>query len=220
MVRQQGGNVAIGNYVSPLRFNQAIDFVNKQLFADYRVQYEKGIPMADEVRTFIERKGSGSAAMIDLTAVNGVINGGSLPSDYAYYISSGYLYQYKPDCDTDPVTEFRQFEYLPHSDFEARLSSQLQFPTITDPICCVEGTQILVAPVSIDTATLTYFRLPVTPYWDYTIVNTKPVYDAAGSTDFEWPDACLSDIVNRIVLFISKGNLNDLGIKTAQISKP
>lgn len=219
-VRQQSGVSMIGGLFSPARFNQAIQLVNLQLFSDYRARYESGLQLADEVKDFIERKGTGSAAMIDLEELNKHIMGGSLPDDYAYYISGGAMYTTKPDCDEDEEQHFRQFEILQHADFEFRISSQLMYPTVDDPIACVEGSQILVSPIGVPACTLTYFRLPVTPVWGYTIVNTLPVYDAATSTNFEWPDILAPEIVNRTARILSVANQNDWGVQTAVQTKP
>lgn len=219
-VRQQSGVSMIGGLFSPVRFNQAIELVNLQLFDDYRKRYEQSLQMSDEIREFIERKGTNQAAFIPMAEYNKHIVKGLLPDDYAYYISAGYMFTTKDDCDESTSQEFRQYEMLQHVDFEARISSQLLYPTITDPIACVEGDSLLVSPNGIDVSALTYFRLPITPVWGYTIVNTVAVYDPATSVDFEWPDILASEIVNRLSRLLSVANQNEFGIQTAVIQKP
>jgi hypothetical protein len=219
-VRQQSGVSMIGGLFSPSRYNQAIQLVNLQLFNDYRAKYENGLQLADEIREFIERKGTGTAAMIDLEELNKHIVAGDLPADYAYYISGGAMYTTKPDCDSDTEQHFRQFEMLEHADFEFRISSQLMYPTVDDPICCLEAGQVLVSPIGIPSCTLTYFRLPATPVWGYTIVDTLAVYDSTTSTQFEWPDILAPEIVNRVSRLLSVANQNQWGVQTAFSNKP
>jgi hypothetical protein len=41
---------------------------------------------------------------------------------------------------------------------------------------------------------LDYFRTPIKPEWNYTIVNNRPVYDPLTSVNFEWDSFAMNNI--------------------------
>ena len=82
-------------------------------------------------------------------------------------------------------------------------------PTEKNPISESSAAGWIIYPVTINNATLVYFRLPVQPVFVYTIVNDELVPGA--STEWEWPIDCHMDII-RIMLSDMGQNLGEAKI--------
>lgn len=58
--------------------------------------------------------------------------------------------------------------------------------------------EIQVEPVTTDVV-IDYLRRPATPVYGFTVVNRRPVYDPATSTDFDWDKRQENDLTMRIL---------------------
>lgn len=61
-----------------------------------------------------------------------------------------------------------------------------------------------------------YLTLPVTPKWNYTIVDDAPVYNPIGSIDLEWNELLTDELASRMLKEYSKYDSDQLGIQYAQ----
>jgi len=75
------------------------------------------------------------------------------------------------------------------------LISQLRPPTLRFPKFVEYDSHWQFYPKNVGTVIIDYFRRPSTPLWAFTIVNGRPVYDAANSVQFEFPDFAHNEIV-------------------------
>lgn len=55
-----------------------------------------------------------------------------------------------------------------------------------------------VRPITLGSATITYYRMPVDAVWGYTIVSGRPVYNPATSVQPEWGDDNIMKILMRM----------------------
>lgn len=90
-----------------------------------------------------------------------------------------------------------------------RRISKIAPPTKKYPIGEFYDTYIQVYPVNVQKVMLTYLREPLTAVWAYTIVNNRPVYNAAGSTDIDVPYLNKNDLA-MIYLKYQGINLSDM----------
>jgi hypothetical protein len=116
---------------------------------------------------------------------------GPLPADFAKEVS---FVMADPDA--------RDGEFLSAAEFSNRLKSLLLPPSPADPIGKVEGNQVLIAPTA--NIILTYIKKPVEFVYVQTIDadgrGTTP--NLATSTDLDFPQECLPDIIKEALMFL------------------
>lgn len=171
-----------GGYLSPDEFNRyALVAQNQKIDDDLR--------KARETRN-MEMISSFVVSEYSLPVFNGIAN---KPSDFrrfesAYYtdFSSGNPYV----CAV---------EELDNDEFNWRLGSELDNPSLDYPAIVVRDTTIQVAPREIDFLKLTYVKYVPNPTWAYvTPVVSRFVYDPISSVQFTYGADDIPDLVYRI----------------------
>lgn len=109
---------------------------------------------------------------------------------------------FKYTDDNDEVHE-TPVEVIFDNDWGVRLNSEIMKPDYESPIARFGSDLIEVRPKGVSKLDLTYYRLPKTPYFDYTIKNDVPVYlppngkhdgtvkpegTPSASVELEWPE--------------------------------
>lgn len=88
---------------------------------------------------------------------------------------------------------------------EARWSYRTKSKIIKTDFCCPYSTYLeFFFHSPIDAVEVTYLKKPVTPVWNYTIVNDEPVYQATGSVHLEWNELLMDSVVRYMVKEYSK----------------
>lgn len=87
-------------------------------------------------------------------------------------------------------------------------ASQLMKPTSLFPKYTEFSGEYRFLPKNIGIVMLDYWRRPIVPVWNYTIVNNVPVYNPVASIDFEWSDFSFNRIMS-IYLQLIGCNLSD-----------
>jgi len=144
------------------------------------------------------------------------LNGDLAPKYWTFGSLSFDYHQNKGGVKT--LTE-RPIEVVKENDWYSRMSSSIVAPSMKRPIAKFLSGKISVRPKSLTSVTLTYLRYPNTPKWGYTIVNNRPVYDSASSTDIEAPEEAFNNIAMICLGFlginlreqdlVQYGNLNE-----------
>lgn len=75
------------------------------------------------------------------------------------------------------------------------LSSEYDTPTLLKPIYVEYKTYLQFYPTNLASAVLVYLKRMVPSSWAYTLVNGRPVYDAANSVQPIWSDADIDEII-------------------------
>jgi len=121
----------------------------------------------------------------------------TLPSDYLHLSSLVYNYKIEEDGGTsvspgkvDIVNDNEISSFLGSSIYSKRIKSKKYV------IAAFYKDHIQIYPKNIGVVDFTYLRKPITPYWAFTVVNGRPVYNSADSIDLEAPD----EVVNEIVM--------------------
>ena len=233
------GKDSYGGLLSPPDFNLAIQKVNDDLTNAYITVIEDNQTITDEVLPFVKTLGDNEFAPLPITS----FGYGTLPEDYVRYLSARHYQYYNNNCGT-PTAKIRPIEMLSQGHFDMRLQAGMYFPTKSRPIATMQNDKLYVQPTGISEVVFTYFRQPLTPYFDYDIVTAsgQPIFlppdtvhgslpnttvnanftagDPSLSVEFEWPDNLDTDIVNRIKYYIAI-NIKDYPLtQVATESKP
>lgn len=106
------------------------------------------------------------------------------------------------------------------SELSERLDSELLTPTLEYPIACIYDQYIKIYPLNVGMLKFTYLRKPLQPFWAYTTVNGRPVYDPANSVDVEFPEECMNEIVMRVCSLMGINISNQMLLQyTSQMKK-
>ncbi len=87
----------------------------------------------------------------------------------------------------------REVKIIPSRDIQRRLDSEINKPTLKNPIAELDNTEYIIYPTA-NYVELVYLKEPQRPFWGFTVDNTlpanqrRPVYDPATSVDIEIPD--------------------------------
>jgi hypothetical protein len=102
------------------------------------------------------------------------------------------------------VERYYPIAFMSDEQFNWAMNSIKRYPTKEYPIARMQPNQIEIAPRSISSIELSYYRYPVKPVWGYTLQFATATYDPATSTNIELPDICGTEVVLAM--------LNKLGI--------
>jgi hypothetical protein len=110
---------------------------------------------------------------------------------------------YDGNCQS-PITNIRKrvtVDFVKRAEWDARTTSHIDYPTPRYPMCRFvnqNNFDLEVSPTNVTLIEFEYYRLPNPVVVAYTLVAGRPVLDQANSTDPEWLDIDMNQI-----LFIS-----------------
>ena len=183
-------------FVGPDRFNEYCQLINFKYYKKYlgipeewqidnpisRIQYQLTQAVSDRIYPFIVPE------FVIPKAISGYY---PYPGDYVAFSSMRIRYTYASDeCGTSAFE--RRVEMIPDAELTSRLESTLIPPTVRRPVGSWTQLGYRIEPKEINTALLTYLRLPATPVRAYTVDDQ---YIPGNSTQFEFPQICLQDIL-------------------------
>ena len=222
-----------GDYATPSQFNlltnrALIEFITKRNGNELeyqpgrpvpRISYEKTADVMDdlryikEVREFVVT--NNQIGIPDGTTVTD-INGAICP-EYIHWKSlrSYYLVQegteiVKKEYDIDVVTE---------NELGRRLVSQVNPPSKKFPIAQIKSAYIKFWPTNLQYVVMDYTRYPLTPVWNYTIVNNRPVYTSTGSVDIELPKECMNELAMMYLSYLGINMRDGELVQFAEMNK-
>lgn len=76
-----------------------------------------------------------------------------------------------------------------------KLSSEYDAPNAEYPVYVDYNTYLQFYPINLGSAILVYLQKLVESKWAYTLVNNRPVYDAANSIQPKWDDTEIDEII-------------------------
>ena len=171
--------VQVGNTLTVEQFNT---FCNQAQLLRY--EYDRNIFIAkDEISFYL------SLFLKNLTTSVPVAGSLPYPADLEHIASIRSYY-----IDSNGVGIEVPVQSVRNSDWGKITSSQLLVATKEYPKYSWFETDIRFAPKNIGVVMLDYFRTPVKPEWNYTIVNNRPVYDPLTSVNFEWDSFAMNNI--------------------------
>lgn len=101
----------------------------------------------------------------------------------------------------------------------AALNSQLRPVSTNRPLARDDSGNVQLYPQVSQYGTIIYFRRPAVPVYDYTQVGRVITYNASGSTQLEWLDSYINNIIARALSFVSVNMDEDGVMKFAEMYK-
>ena len=197
-------------YISPDDFNLYAKQAQLEVFNEYMSKYNYYInlennhtsgsdlaDLAESARESIEVFITASTLTPDVTS--GPFFLFNAPNNW-YHINT-VTFESQPNV-------FVEVEKSSRLDVTRLINSNLTAPTETYPVYVMANADannpngaIAIAPNSIQTdVAAVYVRYPVDPVWDYiNLTNGEPIYNAAGSVDFEVAEDDEPTLVNKIL---------------------
>ena len=156
----------------------------------------------DNLRPFIKIRGDHQSP--SLPVANGVA---TLPGDFFQPVSAVYRRSTKDAVGNIKITD-RIIEKTDSEMFDDRHANPVTTPTIRYPVINYRETHARVSPKEIRGIILTYITLPIPPVYAQKMQNGVNVYDPASSTELQWTDDCIIDIIRKL--------LQQMGIKVGR----
>lgn len=216
------GKDKVGGYVSPSAFNEAIKYVNTTYLDDLVAKFELTKEISTELQMLIKTAGGSSFPPIAIDQYGF----GAIPEDYRYHARSGYNTFHNTGCGAEKT--YRTIEFVSQHEFDHRMDVEMYQPDAENPIWLFDDGKIRVAPI-IPYFQFTYIKQSATPYFDYDIIDSEPVYLPVGavhvndtveptgsdslSVDFEFPTGCYPELVNLIIKYFAVGNREEFNLK-------
>lgn len=200
-----------GTYLSPDDFNMVINMAQRQ-YLNYMTEDgsgHKGMQMGRKMGTLITTPvvESLSKFMVE-TTLNVTSQIATQPAN---------LYATTSVRTSDDAKVIRRITSDKLSNY---LSDPIDPPTLTEPIYIEMGDTYKIYPNTVTSIKISYIRIPADMRWGYTgnlVYNSTP-YDPVtaptGSTQPEWNDKDLEDIIYRAIGIIGI-NLKDNDLRTA-----
>jgi hypothetical protein len=199
----------------PERFNLVFNQASRQLFKDrygrpedlrifdkQRLCYELNQKIHDDLAPF-------KSSPITITLTNGL---GILPDDYVHPLGFCSLV-YENSGTGSGITTETTVRIADEDKIGNLLASKYRMPRISRPVLVLYANHVQVYPKSVSSLQLTYLKYPLDAKWDYTVVNNRPVYNAATSVQPQWRKINQNDLVIRIVGFLG------INLKASQVEQ-
>jgi hypothetical protein len=186
----------LGGYTSPKEFNLLADraqtelymerYGNPNTFAQGSGTARQGATISgtiqDELKVFL------TVSHVNMTP-SSRYSSGPLPSNYQHYDSSRIA-----------GNSYSPIKIVDQDKLNSRLISKVVPPTYEFPIGVIIGNEIQVYPKNVLGLSLSYYRKPTAPNWNYT-GTTIPVYTPIDSINFEMPDSTHNEIVIKMLSY-------------------
>lgn len=163
--KSQSGNI------TPAQWNNAADICQISMINELlgnEAEYRPGMPVPQTGFSINQKNRQELQSILKpLTTIPVTAGLMAWPSDCLYYnaltTAGGVLIK---ECTADEVAILNQSQICP--------------PSLSEPNFVLASDGALVYPSTIVSVKLTYVRKPITPVWNYTVVNNVPVYAATG----------------------------------------
>lgn len=176
--------------ISPVEFSRLAQLANM----DEYNQYTSSIKNYYQMGKGMPKLSVGMNKIIDRRLVPFLV------TDSTIAISSG-IFPLPSDVNfIDTVTVgTRNADWIPFNEVNSYLNSTIDVPTTDYPIYTDVTTGLKVLPASVTSIKLTYLKNPATVNWAYTLTNSRPVYNATGTVNFEWSENHKMSLVTKIL---------------------
>jgi len=217
-----------GNFFKPEQYKLAIIAANIDLFKKVTglpEEYQPGTPVA---REYFEMNHKALAEISDFKQhiFNQAVSSGAfvIPSDYVYWDSMTYNWQ--TTVDGQARTFPRTVELLRENELADRRGNFTKAPSAKYPVTVMRknmtespNDRFDLYPDTINAVDIHYYRMPVEPVFDYTIVSNEIVYAPGTSTEFEWGKVKHMDLVRIMMSYLGMNLSKEDLIQYAEMQK-
>lgn len=181
-------------YVTHAEIDNLLDIAQmEELNELYGNPRKDGVPMHlgrsqsinDQLSPFIKTYSLNSG-----NTVSGVV---STPEDYLFGLT---LYLHRP---VDATYEKRFITPITEEELSYRLTSQILAPSTTNPVYVQRAGKLQVFPSNTFAGELVYLKRPEKPVFAYNQVGRVITYDEYYSTQLEWRDSSINNIIYRAI---------------------
>lgn len=155
-----------------------------------RIEWQQTAKITDNNRNFLVEK--------DISKVGLYF---PLPSDYGAFSSYEFGYIFNPPGCANATRENTVMEIVTDGELRTRLNNPIKKPTLKRSIGAYYQQGIRPWPEEITLLHITYLRLPVPPFRNYTLVNDQDIYNPTGSRGWEWPETVIPTLIYRLGLY-------------------
>lgn len=142
------------------------------------------------------------------------------PSDYLHVSSIRYI-KVTNDANCGVDTRLTPIEILTDAEWAHVVGSRIRPPSFNYPVAMFQNTYIQFLPKNLQYVEFTYLRTPVTPVYAYTLNATtdEVTYNQSGSTQFEWEENDISDIIMMILEYCGLNLKEDRIVQLSELKK-
>jgi len=161
--------------------------------AKSRQEWQVTTKISDDMRKFVTE--------VEIDKVGGVF---PYPPDYGAFSSLRYTRILNNGCDT-PDVRTRTIELVTDGELSDRLDNTVVYPDFDYPVGAWYSNGWKVFPKIIEKVDLTYLRIPVTPFRNYTIdpATDLTTYQPIGSVQIEYPETLHIDFTYRVLKYLA-----------------
>tara|TARA_R110000803_G_scaffold44486_4_gene94150 strand:+ start:3942 stop:4637 length:696 start_codon:yes stop_codon:yes gene_type:complete len=203
-VSQLANKDQVSGNLTPVEFNRYIelaqrDYIEENYNPKNKLGYESDFKNTDDL--------SDLKTPTSLTVLSGRA---TVPTDYLHFSSAYGTYVFGNRGRVTPIELVREGEWA------ERLASEVNAPSSTFPIMKSMGSYFEVYPQGTPNINLTYLKMPLQPWWNYTLSGSTPVFSSAAgtvtnpnsgvasgaSTDITLGESAYNSLVQKILKYI------------------
>ncbi len=124
------------------------------------------------------------------------------PADYLHILGTAY---------TVTGSTVNEITFVNDDEFVSALMSQLRPVSLMNPIAADRSNGFQIYPSQLQLGFFTYLKRPATPVYAYTQVDRTITYDPLTSTQLEWTDAYINNIIAKSLRYAGI-NMDEQGI--------
>lgn len=181
-----------GVFVTPPQFTANLDAAQLDVMEFYFKQYGIDQTVHDALRPF-------RIFYPFTTDSQGLL---AFPTTYQHMIGTVY---------TVNGSTISEVTFVNEDEFVSALKSQLRPVSITNPIARDTSTGFSLYPQVAQSGYFTYIKRPNTPVYAYTQIGRVIAYNAAGSTQLQWNEVYINNIMARALKYAGV-NMDEQGI--------
>lgn len=171
--------------VQPSNFNLTAQRAQMEYFERAYAVWQSTQNITDELKPFLTT----SILSVDTFGKS------AYPVDYVHSSSIRRNYIKSSSCNTAPVAYEIDVKEIDNDEIGSILSSSICAPTDRYPYVTYYDNYLQFFPKKPGVAFLDYLRKPKDPFWNFTVVSNRPVFNPIGSQDFEFPDEAQNKII-------------------------
>lgn len=181
-----------GVYVTPNQFTANLDFAQIDCLQEWFTPYGDSQILHDALKPFrVYYQFTSNAA--------GFV---TFPDDYEHILGAAF---------TVSGSTINEIVFVNDNEWVFAINSQLRPVSLTKPIALDTNVGFSLYPQSTQTGFFNYLKRPVTPVLDYTFVNRVFTYNAASSTQLEWADSYVNNIIAKALKYAGV-NMDEQGV--------
>ena len=172
-----------GGFITTDEVCLVLDNAQMELYSDLFKAYQINQLIVDGLSPFKVKQSFTSASDGQVTMLG----------DYQHLLGAVY---------TIYGSSFNTVRFVNDDELPNAVKSQLRPVTLTSPIAIDSALGFQLYPNSVQEGFYTYLRIPATPVWGGTLVNRVLTYNPLTSTQIEFYDSYINNIISRALKYI------------------